>query len=74
MDQLSPANTDLQEFLNHKQKLHAEESIHVSPSQCGQEVYQLVTVHSVHCCLGTILTTPLPSQQSVFNRLSVQTS
>jgi len=32
LDRLSPTNTDLQEFLNHKRKLCSKESVHVSPS------------------------------------------
>ena len=71
---VKPANTDLWEFLNHKWKLRSEESVHVSPSQCGQAGCQLVTVHSIHYYLGTIpIMSPL-SQQLVFNRLPVQTS
>ena len=31
-------------------------------------------MHSIHCCLRAIPITSPPSQQSVFNRLSVQTS
>ena len=33
-----------------------------------------MTVHSIHCCLGTIPVTFPPSQQSVFNWLSARTS
>ena len=74
LDRLSTANTDLQEFLSNKRKLRSEKSVHFSSSQCGQAWYRLVTVHSIHCCLGAIPTTSPLNQQSVFNRLSIQTS
>jgi len=74
MDWLGPVNIDLRDYLSNKRKLRSEESIHISSSQCGQAEYQLVMVHSVHCCLGTIPTISSPSQQSVFNQFSARTS
>jgi len=52
LDHLGPANTYMRENLSSKRKLHSEESVHVSPSQCRQVGYQLVIVHFVLCCLG----------------------
>ena len=69
LDRLGPVNTDLRDYLSNKQKLRLEEPVHISSSQCGQAGCQLVTVHSIHYCLGTMPITPL-SRQSVFNRLS----
>ena len=74
LDQLDPGNTNLRNYLSNNWKLRSEEPVHISPSQCGQARCQPVMVHFVHCCLGPIPTTSPPSQQSVFNQLSVQTS
>jgi len=32
LDRLSPANTDLQDYLSNKRKLHSEELVSISPS------------------------------------------
>jgi len=73
MNRLGLVNTDLRDYLSNKRKLRSEEPVHISSSQCGQAGCQLVTVHSVHCCLGTIPTAS-PSQQLILNRLSARTS
>ena len=54
MYRLGPVNTDLRDYLSNKRKLRSDEPAHISLSQCGQERCQLVTVHSIHCWLGTI--------------------
>ena len=72
LDQLGPANIDLRDYLSNKRKLHSKDTIHVSPSQCEQAGCQLVTMHSVHCCLGLFPIASPPTQQLVFNRLSIQ--
>ena len=74
LDRLGLVNIDLRDYLSNKQKLRSEETIHISPSQCGQAGYQLVMVHSIHYCLGTMPITFPPNQQSVFNQLSARTS
>ena len=74
LDRLGPVKIGLREYPSNKQKLCSEKLVHISPSQRRQAGCQLVTVHSVQCYLGSIPTTSSPSQQSVFNQLSVQTS
>ena len=71
LDRLSSVNLDLREFLNNKRKFCYEELSNTPPSRYEQAGCQLVTVHSVHCRLGPVPTTP-PARQSVFNRLSTQ--
>ena len=65
---LSPAGSDLREFLTSKRK---SGPFRTSLS-CYQQVgCQLVTVHSVHCRLGPIPVT-LSGRRSVFDRLTAQ--
>ena len=45
-------NLNLRDYLSNKRKLHLEELVDISPSQCEQAGFQLKIVHSVHCCLG----------------------
>ena len=60
LDRLGPVNTDMRVYLNNKKKFRSEEPVHISPSQYRQAGYQLMIVHSVHCCLGLL---PTPSTQ-----------
>jgi len=53
LDQLDLGNSDLRDYLSNKQKVHSEEPVYILPSQCGQAGCQLVTMYSVHCCLGS---------------------
>jgi len=52
LDRLGPINTDLRDYLSNKRKLRCEEPIHIFSFKCGQAGCQLVTVHSVKCCLN----------------------
>jgi len=70
LDRLSPANTDLWEFLSNKRKLRSEKPVHILSSQCGHRM-PTSEIHFVHYCLGSIPTPP--TQHSVFNRLSIRT-
>ena len=74
MDRLGLVKTDLRDYLRNKRKLCSEEPIHILSSQLGQAGCQLMTVHSVHCCLGTIPIVSPSSQRPVFNWLSTRTS
>jgi len=68
LSRLSPATSDLREFLTNKRK----SDLLQTSSSCFQQVgCQLVTIHSVHCRLGPIPATP-PNRRSVFDRLSEQ--
>jgi len=55
LNHLSPAGSDLREFLTSKRK---SESFRTSSSCCQQVGCQWVTVHSVHCQLRPIPATP----------------
>ena len=74
MDRLGPVNTDLRNYLSTKQKFCSEEPTYISPSQSGQIGYQLMIVHSIHCCPGKIQIAATPSLRSVFDRISAQTA
>jgi len=68
LNHLSPAGSDLREFLTSKWK---SRPFRTSPSCCQQVGCQLVIVHLVRCRLGPIPATP-PIRRSVFDRQSVQ--
>jgi len=74
MDRLGLVNTDLRNYLSTKRKFSSEKPTHISPSQCGQTVCQLVMVHSVHCFLEKVQTAATPSHRSVFDRILAQTA
>jgi len=55
LSRLSSAKSDWREFLTSKRK---SELLQTSPACCEQVGCQLVIVHSVHCRLGPVPTTP----------------